>query len=478
MQTLWQDLRYGARMLLKQPGITLIAVLTLALGIGANTAIFSLVNTVLLRSLPVANPQQIVAVNVTMNKGTEYVVTSYPNYKDLRDRNDVLAGIIAYRPAPLSLSSDGRNERVFGYLATGNYFDVLGVKAVLGRMFTQDDDRAPGAHPVTVMSYNLWQNRFGGDPNVVGKTVILNGHTFTVIGIAPKGFHGTEIMFAAAFWAPMMMQRQIEPGSNFLDERGDGRLMMSARLKDGVTKEQAQASLGNLMNQLATEYPDINEGRAIELNPPGLISPQFRTPIIGFATVLMGVVGLVLLIACTNLANLLLARATGRRKEIAIRLALGASRWQIMRQLLTESVLLALLGGTVGVLLAAWIGDLVSAFKPPVDFALLIDLSLDWRVLSFTLALSLFTGIVFGVLPALQSSRPDLVPALKDETAIAGYRRSWLRNGLVVARRVVAGAVDWRGADCAQPATSAIAQSGLQREQRGDGFLRSRLARL
>jgi predicted permease len=434
MQTLWQDLRYGARMLMKQPGFTLIAVCTLALGIGANTAIFSLVNTVLLRSLPVANPQQIVAVNVTMNKGTEYVVTSYPNYKDLRDRNDVLAGIIAYRPAPLSLSSDGRNERVFGYLATGNYFDVLGVKAVLGRMFTQDDDRAPGAHPVTVMSYNLWQNRFGGDPNVVGKTVILNGHTFTVIGIAPKGFHGTEIMFAAAFWAPMMMQRQIEPGSNFLDERGDGRLMMSARLKDGVTKEQAQASLGNLMNQLATEYPDINEGRAIELHPPGLISPQFRTPIIGFATVLMGVVGLVLLIACTNLANLLLARATGRRKEIAIRLALGASRWQIMRQLLTESVLLALLGGAVGVLLAAWIGDLVSAFKPPVDFALLIDLSLDWRVLSFTLALSLLTGIVFGVLPALQSSRPDLVPALKDETAIAGYRRSWLRNGLVVAQ--------------------------------------------
>jgi predicted permease len=434
MQTLWQDVRYGARMLMKQPGFTLIAVITLALGIGANTAIFSLLNTVLLRALPVERPQQIVAVNVTMNRGAEYVVTSYPNYQDLRDRNDVLAGLIAYRPTPLSLSSDGKNERMFGYLATGNYFDVLDVKAALGRTFTPDDDRAPGAHPVAVMSYACWQQRFGGDPNVVGKNVILNGHTFTVVGVTPQSFYGTEILFAPAFWAPMMMQRQIEPGSDFLTERGDGRLMMTGRLKDGVSKEQAQAALGHLMNQLAAEHPRVNEGRGVQLNPPGLISPQFRTPIIGFAGVLMGVVGLVLLLACTNLASLLLARATGRRKEIAVRLALGASRWQIVRQLLTESLLLALLGGVFGLLFAYWVGDLVAAFKPPVDFALRIDLGLDWRVLSFTLCLAALTGVVFGALPALQASRPDLVPALKDEASLAGYRRSRLRNALIVAQ--------------------------------------------
>lgn len=429
-----QNFRYAIRLLRKSPGFTLIAVLSLALGIGANTAIFSLLNTVLLRSLPVEKPQQLVAVNVTMNKGTEYVVSSYPNYQDLRDRNDVLAGLIAYRPTALSLSVEGKNERTFGYLATGNYFDVLGVKAAQGRMFTQDDDRAPGAHPVVVMSHGFWQGRFGGDPHIVGKTVILNGHTFTVIGVAPAGFYGTEIMFAPSFWATMMMQRQIEPGSNFLDNRGDGRLMLLARLKDGVTKEQGQASLGNLLNQLAAEHPTINEGRGVQLNPPGLISPQFRTPIVGFASVLMGIVGLVLLIACTNLANLLLARATGRRKEMAVRLALGASRGQVIRQLLSESVVLALLGGVVGVLFAWWINELVAAFKPPVDFALRIDLGIDWRVMSFALGLSVVTGIVFGALPALQASRPDLVPALKDEGSLAGYRRSRLRNLLVIAQ--------------------------------------------
>jgi predicted permease len=422
-------------MLWKSPGFTLVAILSLALGIGANTAIFSLVNTILLRPLPVARPEQLVQVYGTLHQGADYTIQSYPNYKEYRDRStDVFDGMVAYRFAPISLSHNGASERVWGYVVSGNYFDVLGVRPVVGRGFTPEEDKTPGANPVAVMSYGCWQSRFAGDPAIAGKTVSLNGRSFTIVGVAPKGFNGTEVAYAPELFVPMMMAHEIEPGSDWLETRDSDNIFVVGRLKDGVSQAQAEAKLQSVTNELAREYPRDNEGRGVRLMTPGLFIPEIRNSIVGFAGVLMVVVGLVLLLACVNLANLLLARATERRKEIAIRLAIGARRSSIIRQLITESVLLSLAGGTAGLILAAWLNDLVSSTRIPTDIALIIDLRIDWRVLVFTFVVSVATGVVFSLLPALQSSRPDLVPALKDEASMGGFRRSRLRNVLVVAQ--------------------------------------------
>jgi len=419
-------------MLVKRPGLTAIAVVTLALGIGANTAIFSLVNTALLRPLPVDKPEQLVSLNTASVTGEAFPTLSYPNYRDFRDRNDVLEGLLCYRFSPVSLSNNGVNERLWTYLASGNYFDLLGVKPAAGRFFTQEDDKAPGAHPVTVITYSCWQKRFGGSPDAVGKTVIINGRSFSVIGVAQPGFNGSEISYVPEMWFPMMMLSQIEPGDDYLESRDSANFFVQGRLKPGVTYSQAEGALKSIAAQLASEYPNENENKTIELSPPGLFGAFMRGPVLGFAGVLMAIVGLVLLLACTNLANLLLARATERRKEIAIRLAIGASRSRLIRQLLTESVLLAMMGGAIGFALAYWLVGAMTGLKPPIDIPLSTDLHIDYRVLLFTAAVSLVTGLIFGLLPALQATRPDLVPALKDETSIGGYRRSWLRNGLVV----------------------------------------------
>lgn len=432
MESLLQDVRYGVRMSLKQPGFTLIAVITLALGIGANTGVFSLVNTVLLRPLPIAQPERVFEVT-PLREGANIGATSYPVYKDFRDRNDVLEGLAAYRFLPMSLSRNGNNEIVLGYGVSGNYFDLLGVRAAQGRMFTQEDDRLPGAHPVAVISYGCWQRRFGGDPRVVGQNVTINNYSFTLIGVAPPEFQGTALMFAPEIYAPLNMAKQIEPGSRWLENRGNGALMLLGRLKPNVTTAQAKASMDGLAAQIRREQPEDDDIH-FSLTPPGLIMPMLRNATLGFAGVLLGIVGLTLLIACTNLANLLLARATRRRKEIAVRLALGATRGRVMRQLLTESVLLAAAGGALGWLLAQWMVSLVAAFKPPVDIALTIDLKVDWRVLLFTMLISLVTGVLFGLAPAWQVTKPDLIPALKDEAGGGGFRRAWLRNALVVAQ--------------------------------------------
>jgi predicted permease len=417
---------------LKRPGFTAIAVITLALGIGANTAIFSLVNTVLLRPLPVPHPEQLIEVYGTFHNGADYTIQSYLNYKDYRDRNEVFSGLLAYRFAPMSISYESRNERVWGYLVSGNYFEVLGVQPFLGRYFAPEEDKTPGSHPVAVISYGYWQKRFASDRGIVGQAMTLNGHVFTVIGVAPKGFSGTEVAYAPELFVPMMMAREVEPGSDWLESRDGDNLFVVGRLKPGVTPAQAESVLKAITLQLGKEYPQENEGRGVALLTPGLFIPDIRNSVISFSGVLMGVVGLVLLLACVNLANLLLARATERRKELAIRLAVGASRARIIRQLVTESVLLSLAGGLGGLLLAAWINGLVAAIKLPTDIALVFDLRLDWRVLAFALAVSLATGIFFSLLPALQSSNPELVPALKAEASMAGFRRSRLRNALVV----------------------------------------------
>ena len=434
MQTLFQDLRYGARQLLKRPGFTLLAIISMALGIGANTAIFSLVDTVAFRPLPVRNASELQELYGTLHNGADYTIQSYLNYKDYRDRNQVFSGLIAYRIAVASLSHNGNNERVWGTMASGNYFDVLGIPPLLGRGFLPEEDQTPKSHPVVVLSYGCWQKRFASDPAIVGRTVLVNNVPFTVVGVARKGFIGTDVAYSPEFWTPMMMGPVIEPGSTWLENRDSDNSFVVGRLKPGITKAQAQASLRALTFEMGKEHPTENAGRGIELIPPGLFIPDIRNGVFAFTAVLGAVGFLVLLLACVNLANLLLARATERRKEIAIRLAVGASRRRLIRQLMTESVMLSLAGGIFGVLVAAAINRIVQRVDYPIDIALVFDLRIDWRVLSFTLGLSVLTGMLFSLIPALQSSKPELVPALKDETSMAGFRRSRLRNTLVVAQ--------------------------------------------
>jgi predicted permease len=431
MEILIKDLRYGLRMLARRPGITLIAVLSLALGIGANTAIFSLVNTILLRPLPVAAPERIVSLR-NETAGRVSMAFSYPNYKDFRDRSDVFDGLIGYRFAPLSVSHDGINEKLWGYIVTGNYFETLGVSAALGRAISTDDDLQAGGHPVTVLSYKCWQQRFGADPSIAGKNVIVNGRSFTVIGVAPQGFFGTEFIAAPDMWFPMSMQGEIEMGSVWLDRRDVEQTYVQGRLKEGVSSAQAQSAIESIALQLEREFPRINESKRVLLAPPGLMSDAMRGAVIGFAGVLMMVVAFALLLACTNLANLLLARAVERRKEIAVRLSLGASRGRVVLQLMVESMLLAAGGGLIGLMLAFWLVNLAVGINLPIDFPIQIDLHIDYRVLLFTGLVSLATGVLFGLLPALQTTKVDLITALKDEHSYGVSRRSWLKSGLIV----------------------------------------------
>ncbi|MGH9937358.1 MAG: ABC transporter permease, partial [Blastocatellia bacterium] len=418
-------------MLMKQPGFTVIAVLTLGLGLGANTAIFSLINTALLRPLPVERPERLVTLNNSAERQM-FPAFSYPDYKDFRDRNDVFSGLFGYRFAQLSLSHDGVNERLWGYLVTGNYFETLGVRAALGRMISADDDRSAGAHPVAVVSYKCWRQRFGGEPGVIGKDVIVNGRGYTIIGVAQPGFSGTEVIVAPEMWFPMAMQAQIEVGSRWLDDRESKTVSVMGRLGTGVTVRQAQTALDSIARQLESEYPNINEGMRIALLSPGLVANSMRGAIMGFAGLLMVVVGMGLLLACANLANLLLARATERRREIAVRLALGANRFRVMRQLLTESLLLALAGGVLGFLLAVWLAKLTAAIKLPIDVPLATELQVDIRVFIFAGLVSLATGLLFGLLPAWQTTKTDLAQALKNDASFGSPHRSRLKSGLIV----------------------------------------------
>ena len=433
MDSLIKDIRYAVRNLIKRPGFVAIAVITLALGIGANTAIFSLVNTVLLRSLPVDRPAQIVSVAVR-GKNDSMSAFSYPNFKDFHDRNEVLSGLLVYRFVPLSLSRGGVNERIWGYEVSGNYFDVLNVKAIQGRTFLPEEDKTKLSHPVIVVSYDSWQRRFGGDPGLVGRDVLINNHQFKVIGIAPEGFKGTEFVYSPEIWLPASMMAWAEPGADWIDDRNSKNFFAIGRLKDGVSARQAEASLNLLGQQLGKEYPDSNEGQSVRVGPPGFILPDLRGAVVSFTWVMMAAVGLVLLVTCTNLAGLMLARATDRRKEIAIRLAMGANRLRLIRQLLTESILLSFTGGIAGLLLAVWIIKVLLALKPPIDFPLALDVGVDWRVLLFSLAVSVVAGAIFGLAPALQSTRPSLLRALKDTAAQGGAVKTRLRSVLVVAQ--------------------------------------------
>ncbi|MBV8807649.1 MAG: ABC transporter permease [Acidobacteriaceae bacterium] len=423
-----RDLRYAARMLRRTPLFTVVAVLTLALGIGANTTVFTFVEDILLRSFPARNPQQLVSLN--WNGGTNM---AYPNYIDFRDRNTVFTSLIACRFNPANMSLRAReNFRVWGYEASGNYFETLGISPELGRFFGSAEDGKPGANPVVVISHRYWQTRLAADPNVVGRAVKINGYPFTIIGIAPPSFLGTELILAGDYWVPMSMETQIEPGDNWLRDRDSGQVWTIGRLKPGVSFAQSEADLDRIAQQLARTYPnDINPKGKFELSRPGLVGTYFRGPVTAFGVAFMSIAGAALLLACINLAGMLLARASDRQREIGIRLAVGASRFQLLRQLMTESLLLAAGGGLLGLAIAFATCNLFSSWQPGIDLPLNTTLQPDRVVFCFTLAAVLVTTLLFGFAPALQTVRTDLVPSLKDEPVLSRFRRLGIRDLLV-----------------------------------------------
>jgi hypothetical protein len=433
-----QDLVYAARTLRKSPGFAAAAILTLALGIGANTAIFSLVNATLFRHLPVQNRDRASYVFA----GRDWNILSYPAYATLRDGARLLDGLAAWGYIGASLNVDGETDIVQGAIVTGNFFDVLGLSTGVGRVISTSDDVTPMEHPVAVISHRLWQTRFGGRADIIGREIRLNGRPFTIIGVVPAAFTGPQIGLTRDIYVPMMMQALIRPpragysgemNPDLLKNANNGWLFQVVLRKPGVTDEQAAEELSALATSYAhTRNPNAPPQR-VTLLPIDAGNPTERARLRSAALLLGGVVGAILLIACANVANLLLSRATARRREVGIRIALGASRWRIMRQLLTESVLLAMVGGAAG-LLVAWLIIKGVEASPPPGLPIALDFALDGRVLLFSFALSLVTGLVFGAAPAVQTSRQDLVSALKQEALVpdARARRINLKNSLVV----------------------------------------------
>jgi predicted permease len=445
MDSLLQDLRYAIRAMIKRPALNAVAVIALALGIGANTAIFSVINALLLQPLPgVEDPARLAVVYTSDYSSSRYATSSFPDYTDFRDQADLFSGMAAFSDSvAINLGVGDGAERIQGSVVTGNYFSVLGVKPLMGRTLLPEDDR-PESPPAALLSHELWQNRFASDLNIIGKNVSLNSQSFTVVGVAPEDFKGVRLESAPALWVPMATMAQIQRApATILTRRGSRWLGIIGRLAPGATAEQAQAQIQTIAAQLATAYPDTNLGTLQQPDQPrpmsvvpasiAMVNPNTREETANFVRVLMLVVGVVLVIACANVANLLLARARGRQKEIAVRLALGASRLRIIRQMLTESVFLSLVGGAAGLLVAVWLTELLSSFDQLSSFAAL-EINVDNRVLVFTLLVSILTGILFGLAPALQASRPDLVPALKDTQGREGsrQRRFGLRSLLVI----------------------------------------------
>ncbi|HKP12994.1 MAG TPA: ABC transporter permease, partial [Blastocatellia bacterium] len=425
MNTLWQDVRYGLRMLRKRPGLSFVAVITLALGIGANTAIFSVVNAVLLRALPFPHSERLVAVAET-SKEVPAMAVAYPNYLDWRARQGVFEEVAAWMPAGGIFTGDGEPERIVGRWVTASFFPTLSVQPHAGRFFDDAEDQ-PGAERVMVISYGLWQRRYGGDPGVIGRGVRYNGESWTVVGVTPAGFD----FYGAAnanndFFMPMGRLSD----QSYMRDRSTHPAFVTGRLRAGMSVEQANAEMQTVAAQLADAHPESNTGNGVRVRS---LLDDYVGEVRPALLVVMAAVAFVLLIACVNVANLMLARAASRHKEVAVRLALGGSRWRVVRQLLTESVLLACIGGGLGLLLAGWgVEALLRSYSdslPRIE-----EVTIDPRVLGFTMFVTLVTGIVFGLAPALQTTKVDLHDALKEggRTASGGAGGRRLRGALVV----------------------------------------------
>jgi putative ABC transport system permease protein len=436
MTSFWQDVRYSLRMIVKAPGFAAIAVLTLALGIGANTTIFSWINSALLNPVPgLARPSEVVSLTLSKPGDNPFPFT-YPDLEAMRDGQQSFTGITACSFAQMSLTGKSKPERVWGMVVSANYFEILGVRPILGRAFLPVEDEKPGGAPVAVISYRFWQTHFGANPDIVGRTIEINQHPYTIVGVTPAVFQGSQTGVRTEIWVPIMMEAQVNSLGDLLHDHHQFWLLAFGRLKPGVVLSQAQEEMTLRLKPEAKNYPEEHKGHdsvtvyPLWRNPFGL--NQFLSTLL---PMLMSIAGLVLLLACANVANLMLVRSVGRRREIAIRMSLGASRWRLVRQLLVESLMLALAGGAVALLITFWTEGTLMKFMPVTeDIPLSLSIATDRTVLLATLVISVLTGVIFGILPALRSSGVAPVAVLKEDTGSAsgGPKKARLASGLVV----------------------------------------------